>query len=80
MRKDYSVNFNGGADKTHCFFSIGYPKEPNYTIRLWASHGKVKPECTGLKRVKCFLPNTARDGRSASFVNPFFYSREYWSD
>jgi TonB-linked SusC/RagA family outer membrane protein len=33
VRKDYSVNFSGGADKSDYFFSMGYLKETGYTIR-----------------------------------------------
>jgi TonB-dependent SusC/RagA subfamily outer membrane receptor len=32
-RKDYSVNFNGGSDKSDYFLSMGYVKEDGYTIK-----------------------------------------------
>ena len=32
-RKDYSVNFSGGADKSDYFMSAGYVKENGYTLK-----------------------------------------------
>lgn len=85
MRKDYSINFNGGADKSDYFFSMGYLKETGYTIRsdferfTARLNVNVQPLSwfkTGLNiSGNHSLSNTASDGGSTSFVNPFFYSR-----
>lgn len=85
VRKDYSVNFSGGADKTDYFFSMGYLKETGYTIRsdferfTARLNLNVQPFSwfkTGLNiSGNHSFSNTASDGGSTSFVNPFFYSR-----
>lgn len=85
VRKDYSVNFSGGADKTDYFFSMGYLKETGYTIRsdferfTARLNLNVQPFSwfkTGLNiSGNHSFSNTASDGSSTGFVNPFFYSR-----
>ena len=84
-RKDYSVNLSGGADKSDYFFSMGYLKETGYTIRsdferfTARLNVNVQPLSwfkTGLNISGNYSSsNTASDGGSTSFVNPFFYSR-----
>ncbi len=84
-RKDYSVNLSGGADKSDYFFSMGYLKETGYTIRsdferfTARLNVNVQPLSwfkTGLNISGNFSSsNTASDGGSTNFVNPFFYSR-----
>ena len=84
-RKDYTINFNGGADKVDYFFSLGYLKEEGYTIKTdferytARMNVNVQPK-TWLKTGLNFSGNysvstTAADGGSTSFVNPFFFSR-----
>jgi TonB-linked SusC/RagA family outer membrane protein len=84
-RKDYSVNFNGGADKSDYFLSLGYLNEGGYTLntdyeRFTARlNVNVQPRSwikTGLNISGNYsISNTARDGGSTNFVNPFFFSR-----
>ena len=87
-RQDYTVNFNGGAEKSDYFFSAGYLKENGYTIksdlqRFTARlNVNVQPKTwikTGLNIAGNYTTsNTANDddgAGSTSFVNPFFFSR-----
>ena len=84
-RKDYTINFNGGADKSDYFISLGYLKENGYTIQTdferytARMNVNVQPK-TWLKTGLNFSGNyststTAADGGSTNFVNPFFFSR-----
>lgn len=85
VRKDYSVNFSGGADKSDYFFSMGYLKETGYTIRSDFERftARLNMNVQPLPWLKTGLnisgnyssSNTASDGGSTNFVNPFFYSR-----
>lgn len=84
-RKDYSVNFNGGSEKFDYFLSAGYLQEDGYTLqtdfkrytaRLNVNVQPVKWLKTGLNIAgNHSISNTARDGGSTNFVNPFFFSR-----
>ncbi|MBK7870648.1 MAG: SusC/RagA family TonB-linked outer membrane protein [Saprospiraceae bacterium] len=84
-RKDYGVNFSGGADKYDYFLSAGYLQEDGYTLntdfkRYTARlNVNVQPKDwirTGLNLSgNHSVSNTARDGGSTNFVNPFFFSR-----
>ena len=84
-RKDYSINFNGGADKIDYFLSLGYVKENGYTLhtdfeRYSARlNVNVQPKTwikTGLNLYgNHSVSNVAQDGGSTNFVNPFFFSR-----
>ena len=84
-RKDYTINFNGGADKVDYFLSVGYLKEEGYTIKTdferytARMNVNVQPK-TWLKTGINFSGNysvstTAADDGSTSFVNPFFFTR-----
>jgi TonB-linked SusC/RagA family outer membrane protein len=85
QRKDYSINFNGGGDKFDYFLSAGYLQEDGYTLqtdfkrytaRLNVNVQPVKWLKTGLNITgNHSISNTARDGGSTNFVNPFFFSR-----
>ena len=85
IRSDYGITFSGGADKSDYFFSAGYLKENGYTIRTdferftTRLNVNVQPKTwlkTGLNiSGNITRSNTARDGGSTSFVNPFFFSR-----
>jgi TonB-linked SusC/RagA family outer membrane protein len=84
-RKDYSVNFSGGSDKYDYFLSAGYLQEDGYTLntdfkrytaRLNVNVQPTKWLRTGLNiSGNHSISNTAADGGSTNFVNPFFYSR-----
>lgn len=84
-RKDYNLNFNGGADKSDYFVSLGYIKEEGFTKRSDLErysarlNVNVQPKTwfkTGLNISGNYsVSNTASDGGSTNFVNPFFYSR-----
>jgi TonB-linked SusC/RagA family outer membrane protein len=84
-RKDLALSFNGGADKIDYFLSAGYLKEDGYTLnsdfeRFTARlNVNVQPKewlRTGLNiSANHTNSNTAADGGSTSFVNPFFFSR-----
>ncbi|MEJ7912992.1 MAG: SusC/RagA family TonB-linked outer membrane protein [Chitinophagaceae bacterium] len=84
-RKDYTVNLNGGAEKSDYFLSVGYLDEGGYTLntdyeRFTARlNVNVQPRTwirTGLNLSGNYsTSNTARDGGSTNFVNPFFFSR-----
>ncbi len=84
-RKDYSINFNGGSDKTDYFLSLNYLDDKGFTIRSDLKrysarlNVNVQPKTwikTGLNiSGNMSESNTASDGGSTSFVNPFFYSR-----
>ena len=84
-RKDYALSFNGGADKMDYFMSAGYLREDGYTLntdfeRFTARINiNLRPKewlSTNLNiSGNHTVSNTARDGGSTSFVNPFFFSR-----
>jgi TonB-linked SusC/RagA family outer membrane protein len=84
-RKDYGVNFSGGSEKSDYFISMGYLDEKGYTLRsdLQRYSLRLNVNVTPLTWFKTGLnvsgnfskSNTASDGGSTSFVNPFFYSR-----
>jgi len=84
-RKDYSLNFSGGSDKSDYFLSLGYLDDKGYTLRsdLQRYSARLNVNVTPLAWLKTGLnisgnfskSNTAADGGSTSFVNPFFYSR-----
>ncbi len=85
IRKDYSINFSGGAEKSDYFLSMGYVDEGGYTLntdfkRYSARlNVNIQPKTwlkTGLNISGTHsLSNTARDASSTTFVNPFFFSR-----
>jgi TonB-linked SusC/RagA family outer membrane protein len=84
-RKDYSINFSGGAEKIDYFLSMGYVKENGYTLhsdfeRFSARlNVNIQPKTwlkTGFNVNGNYSKfNTAQDGGSTNFVNPFFFSR-----
>ena len=84
-RKDYSVNFSGGADKSDYFMSAGYVKEDGYTIKTnferYTARLNVNTQPktwlkTGLNISGNYsVSNLANDDGSTNFVNPFFFSR-----
>ncbi len=84
-RKDYNLNFNGGTDKSDYFISLGYVKEQGFTIKTDLErysarlNVNVQPKTwfkTGLNISGNYsISNTANDGGSTNFVNPFYFSR-----
>ncbi len=84
-RRDYSINFNGGSDKSDYFLSLGHVNESGYTLKTdykrytGRLNVNVQPKTwlkTGLNISGNYtISNTARDGGSTNFVNPFFFSR-----
>ncbi|MEJ7766746.1 MAG: TonB-dependent receptor [Chitinophagaceae bacterium] len=84
-RKDYSLNFNGGAEKSDYFLSMGYVKEDGYTLKTDFErysarlNVNVQPKTwlkTGLNISGNFsTSNLAADGGNTNFVNPFFFTR-----
>lgn len=84
-RQEYNVNFSGGSDKSDYFLSLGYLDDKGYTLRsdLKRYSARLNINVTPLSWFKTGLnvsgnfstSNTASDGGSTSFVNPFFYSR-----
>lgn len=84
-RSDYSLNFNGGSDKSDYYLSMGYLKESGYALKTDIKrysarlNVNVQPRTwlkTGLNMSGIYsLSNTAQDGSSTGFVNPFFFTR-----
>ncbi len=84
-RKDYSVNFSGGSEKSDYFFSMGYLDEKGYTLRsdLNRYSARLNVNVSPLSWLKAGLnisgnhsiSNQASDDGSTTFVNPFFFSR-----
>jgi TonB-linked SusC/RagA family outer membrane protein len=83
-RKDYSVNFNGGSEKSDYYLSLGYVKENGYTVKTDLErynarlNVNVQPKTwlkTGLSiSGNHTVSNTVTDDGNF-FVNPFFFSR-----
>ncbi|MDQ6812923.1 MAG: SusC/RagA family TonB-linked outer membrane protein, partial [Bacteroidota bacterium] len=84
-RKDYSVNFNGGSDKSDYYLSLGHVDESGYTLKTDYKrytarlNVNVQPKTwlkTGLNMSGNYsVSNVANDASSTTFVNPFFFSR-----
>lgn len=84
-RRNYNININGGADKMDYLISMGYLREDGYTIRsdFERYNARINVNVQPLNWFKTGLniagnytySNTASDGGSTSFVNPFFFSR-----
>ena len=82
-RKDYSINFNGGSEKSDYFLSMGYVKEDGfaiatdlerYTTRLNVNIQPKKWLKTGLNISANYTTgNTVSEG--GFVVNPFAFSR-----
>ncbi len=84
-RKDYSVNFNGGSEKSDYFLSLGHVNEAGYTLKTdykrYSARLNVNIQAktwlkTGLNISGNYsLSNIANDASSTTFVNPFFFTR-----
>lgn len=84
-RGDYSINYNGGSEKSDYFLSLGYVKEngylrnsdfKRYSARL---NVNVQPKTWLKAGLNIFAnsseSNTAQDSGSTSLVNPFNFTR-----
>ncbi len=84
-RQEYSVNFGGGTEKSDYFLSLSYLDDKGFTLRsdLKRYSARLNLNVNPLPWFKTGLnisgnfstSNTASDGGSTNFVNPFFYSR-----
>jgi len=84
-RNDYSINFNGGSDKSDYYLSLGYVRESGYLVKSDFKrysarlNVNVQPRTwfkTGLNISGNYsLSNTAQDTGSTSLDNPFYFSR-----
>jgi len=84
-RKEYTINFSGGSDKSDYFMSLGYLDDKGFTIRsdLKRYSGRLNVNVTPKTWLKTGLnisgnfttSNRASDEGTTNFVNPFFYSR-----
>ncbi|MDB5232918.1 MAG: TonB-dependent receptor plug [Chitinophagaceae bacterium] len=84
-RQDYTVSFNGGSDRSDYFMSMGYVNEKGFTVKSDFKrysarlNVNVQPKTwlkTGLNLSgNHTISNTAQDGSSTGFVNPFFFTR-----
>lgn len=85
IRKDYSVSFNGGAEKSDYYMSLGYLKEQGYTLKTDLERYSARLNVNVQPRTwlraglnisgNHTISNTANDDGSTNFVNPFFFSR-----
>lgn len=89
-RRDYSVNFSGGMDKSDYYVSLGHVKQDGYTLntdfKRYTARVNVNVQAkpwfkTGLNFSGNYsLGNTVSNidvngNGTTSFVNPFFFSR-----
>jgi len=84
-RNDYSTTISGGSDKTDYFISVGYLNEKGFIIKSDFERltGRMNVNTQPRKWLKTGLnlsttitkSNTANDGSSTGYVNPFFFSR-----
>jgi TonB-linked SusC/RagA family outer membrane protein len=83
-RKEYGLSFNGGAEKSDYYVSVGYLNEKGYTIKSDYERytGRINVNTQPKKWIKTGLnlsgtmtkSNVASSG-GTSYVNPFFFSR-----
>jgi TonB-linked SusC/RagA family outer membrane protein len=84
-RGDYSINLNGGSDRSDYYLSLGYLKESGYLLKSdfkrYSARLNVNVQPTSWLRVGLNLSgnysvsNLAQDSGSTSFVNPFYFTR-----
>ena len=84
-RNDYSTTISGGSDKTDYFVSLGYLNENGFLIKsdfermTGRINVNVQPKSwikTGMNvSTTITTSNTANDGSSTGYVNPFFFTR-----
>ncbi len=84
-RSDYVLSYSGGSDKTDYFASLGYLSEKGFFIRTDFERisARVNVNTQPLSWFKTGFnlagnttrSNTASDGSSTGFVNPFFFTR-----
>ncbi|GAB2797202.1 TonB-dependent receptor [Rhabdobacter roseus] len=84
-RQNYTMSFDGGADKTDYFVSLGYTDEKGYLVnsdykrftgRINVSTQATKWLKTGLNLNGAYsLANNDNTSGNTSFINPFYISR-----
>jgi len=84
-RNDYSVAFNGGADKSDYYISLGYTDEKGFVLRSdyerFTGRVNVNTQPTSWFRTGLNLSTVitksdqASDGSSTGYVNPFYFAR-----
>lgn len=84
-RQNYSLTYDGGANKSNYFASFGYTKEEGYlmnsSLERWTGRVNAESQATNWLKVGLNVNGTFRLGNGAttysgsSFVNPFYYSR-----
>jgi TonB-linked SusC/RagA family outer membrane protein len=84
-RGDYSMNLNGGTAKTQYYMSLGYLNDKGFLIKsdFERFNGRVSVDSKIKDWMKVGLSitgnmtksNTANDGSSTGYVNPFFFAR-----
>jgi TonB-linked SusC/RagA family outer membrane protein len=84
-RHEYGLNYSGGNDKSDYFASFGYVKEQGFSIksdlnrfsgRLSANTNPLSWFKTGVNLASSMsYANSAQDGTSTSYVNPFNFIR-----
>ncbi len=84
-RGDYSVAFNGGAERNDYYVSLGYVNEKGFVLRSDYERftGRVNVNTQPLSWFRTGLnlstvitkSDQASDGSSTGYVNPFYFSR-----
>ncbi|WP_419802043.1 SusC/RagA family TonB-linked outer membrane protein [Mucilaginibacter sp.] len=83
-RKEYTLNYSGGTDKTDYYTSVGYLNEKGFakksdfdrlTARLNVNTQATKWLKTGVNMNGTVSETNSTTTTSTSYVNPFFFSR-----
>ncbi|HWJ90621.1 MAG TPA: SusC/RagA family TonB-linked outer membrane protein, partial [Flavisolibacter sp.] len=85
IREEYSVNYSGGNDKSDFYSSFGYVNEKGFIIKSDQSKftGRLNVNSQPLNWFRTGInlsgtitnSNTANDGSSTAYINPFFFTR-----
>ena len=89
VRQEYGINFGGSNDKSDFYSSFGYVKEQGFSIKsdLNRFTGRISANANPLNWFKAGIniggamskSNTAQDGSSTAYVNPFNFIRNIGS-
>ncbi|MBJ6117289.1 TonB-dependent receptor [Pontibacter sp. BT310] len=84
-RSDYSMNVNGGTEKSDYYISLGYTNDKGYLIKSdferYTARLNVNTQAkewfkTGINFAGTYsTSNQANDASSTGYVNPFYFSR-----
>lgn len=84
-RGDYGISYSGGSGKSDYYISMGYLNEKGFIIKsdYERVNARISMNTQPVKWFKSGLnvsgtiskSNTANDGTSTGYVNPFFFSR-----